>query len=260
MRPSRGALLPPVGGSRLRRADIYGAIRAAVLDGILGAGERLPSTREAALDYGVSRGLMEEVFAQLTDEGFLRREVGRGTFVASTVSRLTISVARKLGVQRTAAASRRGRSVSANAACREPVVLRPFNAAIADTSEFPWRIWQKLQARAARELGAEALNFADPRGLPDLRSAIARYLAQFRGIRCQPGQVIVSTAVNRHSTHWLCSCWTAVIRPGSRIPAILVRRRPSSSPAPCWSPFPWTRREFAWTSGSGAALTQSSHT
>src|SRR5207248_2242149 len=66
-----------------------------------------------------------------------------------------------------------------------------FNAGTADISEFPWKTWQRLEARAARELGREALGFADPRGLLQLRTAVARYLAQFRGIRCEPGQVII---------------------------------------------------------------------
>jgi GntR family transcriptional regulator/MocR family aminotransferase len=62
---------------------------------------------------------------------------------------------------------------------------------MADTSQFPWQIWCRLQARAARELGPSALSFADPRGLPELCQAIARYLAQFRGIRCTPRQVVI---------------------------------------------------------------------
>ena len=190
MRRSRGVFLPPVrAAGRLRRGDLYRAFRAAVLDGVLSPGERLPSTRQAAADYGVSRGMLEEVFAQLTEEGFIERAIGRGTFVASTVSRL--SVPATLEKQRVFRPSRRGQSAAANAACREPAVPRPFNAGTADTREFPWRLWQRLQARAARELGHDALNFADPRGLPNLREGIARYLAQFRGIRCHPGQVIV---------------------------------------------------------------------
>src|SRR5689334_22410276 len=88
MRSSRGALLPPVRNGRFRRGEVYGVIRAAVLDGVLAPGERLPSTRQAAEDYGVSRGMLEEVFAQLMEEGFLERAVGRGTFVAKTVTRL----------------------------------------------------------------------------------------------------------------------------------------------------------------------------
>ncbi|MBZ5537206.1 MAG: PLP-dependent aminotransferase family protein [Acidobacteriia bacterium] len=191
MRRSQGVLLPPVRVARPRRGDVYRTLRAAVLDGVLSAGERLPSTRQAAADYGVSRGMLEEVFAQLTEEGFMERAVGRGTFVALTVSRLSAPAKQKQGPRRSPTPSRRGHSVAANAACREPAVPSPFNAGIADTSEFPWKMWQRLMARSARELGHGALNFADPRGLPNLRVAIARYLAQFRGIRCQPGQVIV---------------------------------------------------------------------
>ena len=189
MRRSRGALLPPVLKTRLRRGDLYGALRAALLEGALAPGERLPSTRQAAADYGVSRGLMEEVFAQLTDEGFLERSVGRGTFVAAAVSRLRPPEPRP--EKKDAGPSARGRSIASMAACREPSVLRPFNAGIADTSEFPWKTWQQLRARAARDLAHPGLNFADPRGLPQLRAALAHYLAQFRGIRCRPAQVIV---------------------------------------------------------------------
>lgn len=191
MRKAKGALLPPVSMKRPRRRDLYGAMRAAVLEGVLPSGERLPSSRCAAADYGVSRGVMEEVFAQLTEEGFLERTVGRGTFVAAAVSRLPQQRIETQRRQRLPSLSRRGRLLSANAACREPGVLRPFNAGIADTSEFPWNIWQRAEARAAKELGRRALMFADPRGLPSLRAAIARYLAQFRGIRCDPGQIVI---------------------------------------------------------------------
>jgi GntR family transcriptional regulator / MocR family aminotransferase len=189
-RRSRGILLPPVRAQRVRRRDLYGAIRAAVLDGVLAPGERLPSSRQAAVDYGVSRGLVEEVFSQLTEEGFLERAVGRGTFVADCTTRL-IAPPKRGASHHPSAPSRRGIAVAANAACREPPAPRAFNAGIADTRDFPWKIWQRLQARAARELGHAALNFADPRGLPALRASIARHLAQFRGVRCKANQVIV---------------------------------------------------------------------
>jgi GntR family transcriptional regulator/MocR family aminotransferase len=166
-------------------------LRTAVLDGVLAPGEQLPSTRQAAADYGVSRGMLEEIFAQLTEEGFLQRSVGRGTFVAPAVSRLSAPALNGHTTAGSPAPSRRGHSIATMAACREPPVLRPFNAGIADTSDFPWKIWQRLQARAARELGRDSLNFADPCGLWNLAVAIARYLAQFRGIRCGPRQVIV---------------------------------------------------------------------
>jgi GntR family transcriptional regulator / MocR family aminotransferase len=194
MRRAQGALLPPLGSARRRRADIYRTLRAAILDGVLAAGERLPSTRHAAEDYGVSRGVLEEVFSDLADEGFLRRAVGRGTYVAAAVARLQPPAR---GHERDVRPSRRGAEVATNARCREPEVLRPFNAGVADTSEFPRLVWQQLSARAARELGPAALGFADPRGLPALRAAIARYLAQVRGLRCTASQVVVFSSAQQ---------------------------------------------------------------
>src|SRR5262245_63345504 len=88
MRRSRGAPLPPVLGKRVRRRDLHRTLRGAVLDGVLAPGERLPSTRLAAVDYGVSRGMVEEVYDQLCEEGLLERSVGRGTFVAKGVAQL----------------------------------------------------------------------------------------------------------------------------------------------------------------------------
>ena len=69
--------------------------------------------------------------------------------------------------------------------------MREHLAGIADSSAFPWKLWSRLQTRAMKELGRSSLFFADPRGLPELRQAVARYLAQFRGIRCSPAQVVV---------------------------------------------------------------------
>jgi GntR family transcriptional regulator / MocR family aminotransferase len=197
MRRPKGVLLPPVPAGRLRRGELYRALRTAVLDGVLSPSDRLPSTRRAAADYGVSRGLMEEVFAQLTDEGFFERAVGRGTFVRSEVARLDSRADRRPRQRTFHQPSRRGSVISANTACREPEAPLPFNAGIADTRAFPWKLWCRLQARAARELGPAALGFADPRGLPNLRAAIARYLAQFRGIRCTAQQVIIFSSAQQ---------------------------------------------------------------
>src|SRR5579859_7683419 len=85
-RRSRGVLLPATTQPRPRRGELYRTLREAIIDGAIAAGARLPSSRQTARDYGVSRGLVEEVFAQLTDDGFIERVVGRGTFVVSRIA------------------------------------------------------------------------------------------------------------------------------------------------------------------------------
>jgi DNA-binding transcriptional regulator YhcF (GntR family) len=57
-------------------------IRASVADGRLSEGDRLPSVRELAETAGVNVNTVRAVYARLEAEGVVRREHGRGTFVA----------------------------------------------------------------------------------------------------------------------------------------------------------------------------------
>ena len=68
--------------------QLYEALRRAMLDGKLGAGERLPSSRDLAQDLGVSRNTVMAAISQLTVEGYLVSHVGSGTFVADSVQAL----------------------------------------------------------------------------------------------------------------------------------------------------------------------------
>ena len=186
-RRSRGVLLPPVAASPPRRRDLYRALHSAIAEGAIPPRARLPSSRQTARDYGVSRGMVEEVFDQLVDEAFIERRVGRGTFV--TDRRLVPRPAQMDHAN--ARPSRRGLALVTGPTCREPSTLRPFNAGVAATTAFPWATWSRLQSRAASELGVGALGFADPRGVPELRASIASYLAQFRDLRCDAEQIVV---------------------------------------------------------------------
>jgi GntR family transcriptional regulator len=51
-------------------------------------GERIPSEPELSDAYGVSRGTVRNAIEQLVNDGLLRKEQGRGTFVISAVPRL----------------------------------------------------------------------------------------------------------------------------------------------------------------------------
>ncbi|KEJ88388.1 PLP-dependent aminotransferase family protein [Sulfitobacter donghicola] len=59
------------------------AIREAIASGALSAGEKLPPVRELGWTLGMTPGTVARAYTVLTDEGVLRAEVGRGTFVAA---------------------------------------------------------------------------------------------------------------------------------------------------------------------------------
>lgn len=62
-----------------------------ILDGKLGAGERLPAERELAEHFGVSRVSIREALRELENRGLIDRRPGRGTIVLSPGERADIS-------------------------------------------------------------------------------------------------------------------------------------------------------------------------
>jgi DNA-binding transcriptional MocR family regulator len=59
------------------------SIRDAIAAGALGPGDKLPPVRELGWLLGMTPGTVARAYTVLTDEGALRAEVGRGTFVAA---------------------------------------------------------------------------------------------------------------------------------------------------------------------------------
>src|SRR5216117_3036144 len=70
------------GGTGLR-AQLEDQLRDAIRRGRLGGDERLPSSRELARELGLSRGLVQDCYAQLQAEGYLESRVGSATRVAA---------------------------------------------------------------------------------------------------------------------------------------------------------------------------------
>jgi len=63
--------------------QLYDRVRAAIVEGRITPGTRLPSTRALAEALGVSRSTITSSFAQLHSEGYLEATTGSGTFVSS---------------------------------------------------------------------------------------------------------------------------------------------------------------------------------
>ena len=71
------------GSGQPLRSQVEAGVREAIRTGRLQVGERLPSSRELARDLSVSRGLVQECYAQLISEGYLTSQLGSATRVAA---------------------------------------------------------------------------------------------------------------------------------------------------------------------------------
>jgi GntR family transcriptional regulator len=73
----------PVKSAAVSKASrVADAIVHAIESGALREGDRLPSEEQLAAQHGVSVGTMQKVLGRLSNEGLIRREHGRGTFVS----------------------------------------------------------------------------------------------------------------------------------------------------------------------------------
>ncbi|GKS13846.1 hypothetical protein YDYSY3_48460 [Paenibacillus chitinolyticus] len=65
-----------------KNTALYQALRESIVEGRLESGSKLPSSRELAEIYGISRGLVTQVYEMLMSEGYIEGKPGKGTFVA----------------------------------------------------------------------------------------------------------------------------------------------------------------------------------
>lgn len=174
-----------------RREQLCASLRRAMVSGELALAERLPASRVLAADLGLSRVTVEAAYTQLEAEGYLRRELGRGSFVAIEAGAPAPALRPPLAPQ--AGLSRRGLAIAAAGGCEDPRRPRAFEAGSPDLRAFPLETWRRLiNQRLRREPGL--LGYGDPQGHEDLRAAIAGYLRQSRGLRCSAEQVLVLTS------------------------------------------------------------------
>jgi len=171
--------------------QIYEAFRRRVLHGELRAGQIVPSTRELARELRVSRLPVLDAYSQLLAEGYFESRVGAGTFIASAIA------AREGGgpaESRPLHGTRRISTLAANVPPYEKpalATLGPFQVGQPDLHSFPIEAWSKLMARYSRAIRVKGLQYGDPKGLIELREAIAHYLRTSRAVHCEAAQIMI---------------------------------------------------------------------
>ncbi|GAA1628342.1 PLP-dependent aminotransferase family protein [Actinoplanes couchii] len=189
-----------------RTAAVYRALRAAIVDGRVPPGFRLPATRVLAGDLGISRGSVAGAYERLIAEGFLTARVGAGTFVSGSG---TVPRAR-----RPAADPLRPRAgwalTPASMSGEVPAPRYDFRTGIPDARLFPFDTWRRLVGAELR-LGANGPGtYAGPAGHPGLRAAIARHLGVARSVRTTADEVVVTNGTQ----HALDLIARVLLRPG----------------------------------------------
>jgi GntR family transcriptional regulator/MocR family aminotransferase len=166
------------------------ALRAAIEQGRLAPGTRLPSSRALAADLRLSRGVVVGAYEQLTAEGRLVARHGSGTAVAPTPpAPPNMTRVIKGLVPRHADAVGTNPLITA----REKGVVAGLRPGVPDLGGFPRAAWRRAYERALAAAFDADLDYGDPAGVPRLRAELAGYLGRVRAARVEPGALVVTT-------------------------------------------------------------------
>ena len=151
---------------------LYRCIRADILSGRLAPHTKLPSKRALAEHLEVSKITVEGAYGQLLEEGYIRSQEKVGYFVEPMIQHRI-----------------------EHPEVAEKSAPKPETAANGP-EKFPFSVWSRLQREVMLDYGEKLLLPLPNQGLPELRQAIAKHLADFRGMTVNLEQILVGAGTD----------------------------------------------------------------
>lgn len=174
------------------------AFKTMIQQGEFITGQRLPASRALAASLQLSRGTIENCYTALETEGYVCREVGRGSFVAQRQQPL-------LGLTSEHSAAPSGGQVtlsrrSSQHTRPEPGNLsqqRAFSPGMPETRNFPIHTWLRLYQQTVKEEGLSISAGSNLQGNIHLREAICDFLLAERGVKAQADRILIVSSTQQ---------------------------------------------------------------
>jgi GntR family transcriptional regulator/MocR family aminotransferase len=172
------------GDHRSHVVQLYDQLRIAIAEGRLAPGDRLTPSRTVAADLGISRSTVTEAYGRLSAEGYIEGKSGGGSVVGAAPLHV------RRGTQ-VAALQPTGRAARIVAYDTKPTAdgafdLRPGRL---DLMLFPARAWRRCVLRSLEQAPG---HYGEPAGAPELRAALANWVARSRGVAATADEVFVT--------------------------------------------------------------------
>ncbi len=156
--------------------NLYECLKKDIVAGRLRAGDKLPSKRAMAEDYGISVKTVVHAYEQLVAEGYIESKEKRGYYVARLY-------------EQTYEIRQREKTV------KKKQLLIDLSSTHLAYEKFPFSVWKKLMREVLTDYEGELIESTDWRGVPELRDAIAYYLARERGVDVPSDHIVIGTGV-----------------------------------------------------------------
>jgi len=153
---------------------LYEQIKHDILSGVLTFGMKLPSKRKFADHLSVSVITVQNAYEQLLAEGYIISREKSGYYIAS------VETAEK-------------QEERSHPAQKEESVSYPVDLvrSSADPDAMAYSVWVKIMRGVIAQYGKALLEPMDFQGVLSLRSAIAGFLSEYRGMQVDASQVII---------------------------------------------------------------------
>ena len=205
-------LKPVDKGARGAAAALCRQITAAIRDGRLAPGTKLPPTRRSAKFFGVSRNTSAEIYSSLLMEGLVVTRRGAGTYVADAATRAPARTAPRrqaspdgrlnsfwLREDVTAALGFWRDQPDVETLHSTPARI-DFRPAIIDARLFPFDTLRRVFTRQLRYLEKRPARYKSPQGNQGnyrLRDAITKHISLTRAVACRPDDILITAGAQQ---------------------------------------------------------------
>jgi GntR family transcriptional regulator/MocR family aminotransferase len=162
--------------------QLYEHLRQDIMDGVFAYGTKLPSKRLLAEETGVSVITVEHAYAILADEGYIEARPRSGYFAIYRAGDFLSGGEHMPAAKQSATSS--GNMISSGI---------PTSTGNSVDTPFPFSVLARTMRKVLTEYGQEILSPSPNHGCPQLRGAIASYLARSHGIQVQAEQIIIGS-------------------------------------------------------------------
>lgn len=158
--------------------NLYECLKKDIVTERLQTGDKLPSKRAMAGDYGISVKTVVHAYEQLVAEGYIESKEKRGYYVAKLY-------------EQTYEIRQREKALKKH---KEQLIV-DFSSNHLAYEKFPLSVWKKMMREVLTDYEGELIESTDWRGVPALRDTIARYLARERGLDISADHIVIGTGV-----------------------------------------------------------------
>lgn len=167
------------GDKRPLYQQLYDSLSAQIRSGRLKKGDRLPGKRSLASQLAVAVNTVDTAYQMLVAEGYLEARAKSGFFVLEYAGVLP----------------EEGQTVKKIRTEEPPPAFRfDLSTGAVDTTLFPFRTWGRIQKELLYS-GEALLCHGHRQGDEALRRELAAYLRAYRGVVCDPEQIVVGAGM-----------------------------------------------------------------